>query len=219
MEIDRGSLLDLLKSRAKYIKGSIDTVVSALALLSFVISVILSGVADAGIITKLIVIFTGLGYAAVFVWSLIHNRYSVETLFREICSCGDSHRFTLAVIKDRNRFLLKYDRRWKAWLFPYTKADTDESFFEFLRYEVGIEPLEITKRTEVDVTKESVSAGMTKEYHHTFCQISFGGRPDGNQYAFAGAKYRWFTIDQMKQNKRIMDTNSETVAYVAAEFL
>lgn len=134
-------------------------------------------------------------------------------------SCNNSHRFTLAVIKDKNHYLLKYDKRWRSWLFPYTKADTDEAFFDFLRHEVGIEPVEITKRTETDVTKESVSAGMTKTYHHTFCQVSFTGRTDKKKYVFDGTKYKWFTFDQMKQNKRIMDTNSETVDYVESLFI
>ena len=129
------------------------------------------------------------------------------------------HRFTLAVIKNENSFLLKYDERWRAWLFPYTKADNQESFFDFLRYEVGIEPQEVTKQTETDVTKESVSAGMTKTYHHTFCQVSFTGNTDKKQYSFAGTKYRWFTIDQMKQDRRIKETNSETVSYVEENFL
>lgn len=219
MEVDRGKLLDLLKRRAKYIRGNFDTVLSGIAMLSFIISVIFSGIQTAGIVTQSLVALTAVGYVAVFVWSIYHNRYSVETLFREICSCNNDHRFTLAVIKDRNRFLLKYDRRWRSWLFPYTKADNQESFFGFLRYEVGIEPLEVIKQTETDVTKESVSAGMTKTYHHTFSQISFSGKTDRKQYSFAGTKYRWFSIDEMKQNRRIVDTNSETVAYVEQHFL
>ena len=218
MEIDRGKLLDLLKRRAKYIRGHMDTVLAGLAMLSFIISVILSGIKNAGIVTKAIVALTAAGYAALFVWSLFHNHYSIETLFREICACNNNHRFTLAVIKDKNRFLLKYDRRWRAWLFPYTKADTDEAFFDFLRYEVGIEPSGIAKRTDTDVTKESVSAGMTKTYHHTFCQVSFSGNTGKKQYRFAGTKYRWFTIDQMKQDRRIEETNSETVDFVEEHF-
>lgn len=219
MDIDRGKLLDLLKRRAKYIRGHADTILSGLAMISFIISAFLSGIGNAGVVTKAIVAFTAAGYAAMFVWSLLYNHYSIETLFREICACNNNHRFTLAVIKDRNRFLLKYDKRWRSWLFPYTKADNQESFFDFLRYEVGIEPLEVIKQTEIDVTKESVSAGMTKTYHHTFCQVSFNGRTDRKQYSFAGTKYRWFTIDQMKQNRRIKNTNSETYEYVETRFL
>ncbi|MBO6131049.1 MAG: hypothetical protein J6P28_03675 [Treponema sp.] len=221
MEIDKGKLLDLLKNRAKYVRNRRDVAEGVFCLIGYIITVVIAykDIIRAAVWQKVVIAFVGCLYLLVLLHSVFTGKYSVETLFREICACNNSHSFTIAVVKDKNRFLLKYDKRWKSWLFPYTKADTDEPFLDFLRYEVGIKPVEIIKRTETDVTKESVSAGMIKTYHHKFCQIAFDGRTDKNQYAFAGTKYRWFTIDQMKQNKRIMDTNSETVSYVAAEFL
>lgn len=218
MEIDKGKLLDLLNSRSKYIRGHMDTVLAGLAMLSFIISVILSGIGSSGIVTKVLVGLTATGYAAVFAWSILHNRYSIETLFREICACNNDHRFTLAVLKDKGRFLLKYDRRWRTWLFPYTKADTDSSVLDFVRYGTGLAPSGIVRQEETDVTKHSVSAGMTKTYHHTFCEVAFTGDTSRRKFRFAGEKYKWFSIGDMKLDRRIMDTNSETVDFVERHF-
>lgn len=100
----------------------------------------------------------------------------------------------------------------------YAKTNGNNDLFDFIRCDIGFEPVEITKQFEKDETKYSVSAGMTKTYHHTFSLISFNGHTEKKAFKFNGTKYRWFSIDEMKQNKRIMDTNKETVDFVEQNF-
>lgn len=220
MEIDREKLLNLLKSRSKYIRTNKDIVEAFFCLIGYAVTIALafSDLINSKLWVKITVGLIGLLYVVLFLYTLIETHYSIETLFREICSCNNDHKFILAVFKNRGRFLLKFDRRWKTWLFPYTKADTKEALFDFITYDIGFEPLEIIREKETDVTKYSVSAGLIKTYHHTFTEVSFNGNTEKKAFKFNANKYRWFSIDEMKLNKRIMDTNKETVDFVEQNF-
>ena len=121
MNIDDGKLLDLLHKRKKHIKSHRDIIESALALASYIVSVLLSGILSADIKIKIAVAVLGFVYLLIFLASLYGTNYSAESLFNDILSCSDSHNFSLAVMKDsKGRFLLKWDKRWKTYLFPYS---------------------------------------------------------------------------------------------------
>ena len=224
MNIDDGKLLDLLHNRKKHIKTRKDVIESALALASYIVSVLLSGILTADIRIKIAVGLLGLVYLALFFASLHGTRYSVEELFADILSCSDNHSFSLAVIKDsRGRFLLKWDKRWKTHLFPFTRTketNNDAAIIEFVRTAVGIEPKGIFQQKETDVTKHSVSANMTKTYHHTFYLIDFdeAAVPKKDKFKHNGTFYRWYSIDDMKADKNMRLKNGETIAFVEKEF-
>lgn len=143
--------------------------------------------------------------------------------FNEIISCSDNHNFSLVVLKDeRGRYLLKWDNRWKTYLFPYsrTKENDKEAVFDFVRTSIGYKPLKILKTESGDFTKYSVSANMTKKYHHIFYNIAFESLSQSQKSAFKynGVKYKWLSIDELKADKNIMAKNSETVKFVEEKF-
>ena len=223
LKIDDSKLRALLESRSKYIKSHKDIIGAFMALLSYTVSVLLSGILTADTKVQIIVLVAGILYFIIFIASIHNSRYSVETLFREIVSCSEDHKFSLMVLKNTDgKYLLKYDRRWKTYLFPYTKTkeNDEKEIFEFIRISSGLSPKAILKQTETDVTKHSVSANMDKTYHHIFYQVSFDSSRKAAKKTFHhnGTKYKWFSIDEMKLNKGIVSKNIETVKFVEENF-
>ena len=221
MEINESKLRSLLSRRAKFIRTNKDIAESLLALAAYAVSVLLSGIKNADFSVKIIVAVLGFIYLVIFCFSIFRSRYSVETLFREIVSCSDSHNFSLVLLKNADgRFLLKYDKRWKTFLFPYTRTskDDEKNVFEFVKVFTGITPLSVLKKVETDVTKYSVSAQIDKSYHHTFYHLDFKTEQTKEKFKFNGVTYKWFSIDEMKQNRSILEKNNETIRFVEENF-
>ena len=161
-------------------------------------------------------------YFVVLMVIYIKSNYTYVDLFQDIEKKANGkkiHDFSLIVIKCNNKYLLRYDKRWKSYLFPYknTNKDNDpEVIKEVLAKTYGIKDAEI-KTKEDTIEKWSFSAQETKTYHHTFYFVDV---PDADfkKTKYNDEKYKWFTVDQMKRNKRMKKTNSETLTFVFENF-
>lgn len=226
MEIDEGRLQDLLYRRKRYIRSSRDIIEALTALVCYVVTVIFTfhSVREITLLEKIAGILMLIIYIVILCAAVYNSRYSVEAFLRDIIACGNDHVFSLLVIKDsRGRFLLKKDRRWKTYLFPYvrTREDGDaDSVREFVRETMGLSSVEIREIKEADFTKRSVSANMTKSYHHTFYRLGYdaGQLPEKDRFKINGTVYRWFSIDDMKDSRDMMLKNRENVSFVESHF-
>lgn len=134
--------------------------------------------------------------------------------------------FSLLVLKDnsnthKDKFLLRYDKRWKCFLFPYRKTHTENDFeyiLDYLTKTLSLNNVKIVDTKIDDVEKYSVSDEIKKTYHHTFYLIEFDACNFKNTVKLNGEKYKWFSIDEMKRNKEIELKNSETVDFVERTF-
>ena len=223
MNIDEAKLLDLLSKRAKYFKSHFDIITSFLALLSYIVTMIFTCLSIEVIPTyaKVFGIALLAFYLLLFIWTIYYSRYSLEAFYADITKCSDDHKFSLVILKDnQNRFLLKYDKRWKTYLFPYlrTTAENEKSVLNFVIKNIGFQAKRIIKELEKEETKHSVSNNMTKTYHHTFCEIEVEPFEKKNVFKFNGSKFKWFSFDEMKCDKKIMERNAETVKFVEENF-
>lgn len=223
MNIDEAKLLDLLSKRTKYFKSHFDIITSFLALFSYLVTMIFTCLSIEKIPTyaKVLGIILLFFYLALFTWTVCYSRYSVEAFYADITKCSDDHSFTLIILKDtKNRFLLKYDKRWKTYLFPYlrTTAENEKSVLNFVIKNIGFSPKRIIKELEKDETKHSVSNNMTKTYHHTFCEVETEPFGIKDVFKFNNSKFKWFSFDDMKCNKKIIARNADTVKFVEENF-
>lgn len=156
--------------------------------------------------------------------------YSPEKLYNEIIEQSErKHAFSLLIIKDNSgkffeKYLLKYDRRWKCYLFPYnaTKTDNDEEFVESIINRFTGLKCEIQEPKKIEQTKFSFSDGYEKTYTHLYYGITISVKnsilPDSNSFKIGKDKYKWFSIQEMKENSKIMERNSEVVKYISENF-
>lgn len=134
--------------------------------------------------------------------------------------------FSLLVCEDKNfhkeQFLLKYDKRWKCYLFPYLRTKKENNNEYIINYCLETLNLNnfILNKTKIDnIEKYSVSDKITKKYCHTFYFCEFDSQKSFKRYKHKivkinGEKYRWFSISEMKLNKNIMSKNEETVRFI-----
>ena len=224
MQIDEGKLQDILSRRKVHIKSYGTVIEASFAFISYIVSILLSGVLSADLKMQVAVGILTLAYIFVFYLSIRGSRYSVEALYNDIVSSTDIHAFSLLVIEDgHGRFLLKKNNRWKTFLFPFAhskESDDSESILSFAQKTLGLRSPSVRKQIETDITKHSVSSNMSKTYHHTFYQISFdeADLPQKTTFRLNGEKYRWFTIEEMKSDRDMLLKNKETIDFIQKNF-
>lgn len=224
MNINEGKLQDILSRRKSHIKSHATIVEASFAFLSYIVSILLSGVLSADTKMKVAVGIITIAYIVVFYLSIRGSKYSVQELYNDIVSAADIHAFSLLVIKDSHgRFLLKKNNRWKTFLLPFshTKENEDSaSILNFTKETIGVPAPSIQKQLETDITKHSVSSNMSKTYHHTFYQISFDEKalPQKKTFRVNGEKYRWYSIEDMKADHDMMLKNKETIDFIEKNF-
>lgn len=234
--LEENALLDLLHKRAHHIKTRAHSWETLLCFIGYVASVLLADIKTLPSKTQLIIVIIGFLYLAVFIASLYGSHYSVDAFYQDIVRAGEDHNFSLILLKDRsgnfpNRYLMKKDKRWNCYLFPYLRTlnekDRDyESVLHFLEDTLRISnhSYEFTETKEADFTKASVSSNMTKTYHHTFYQFlcDIASNPQLNKknaIHIDGQTYKWLSIDDMKNDRRMMEYNRDNITYVEKQFV
>ena len=108
MNINEQKLQDILSRRKSHIKSHATIVEASFAFLSYIVSILLSGVLSADTKMKVAVGIITIAYIVIFYLSIRGSKYSVQELYNDIVSAADIHAFSLLVIKDSHgRFLLK----------------------------------------------------------------------------------------------------------------
>ncbi len=173
------------------------------------------------------VFFVYLVFQIVKIIQFFKNKYSVEDLFYDLKQLQNTvSQYSLHIIKSdigiyKNCFLLKYDKRWKCYLLPYTKSAEDEKN-DHERVESCVSKNLSIDKNFIDVnliktekyTKYSYSNERTKNYQHRFYEItilSIINKSNKKSFKINNAKYKWFSIEDMKNNKKIMERNKDVI--------
>ena len=130
------------------------------------------------------------------------------------------HDFSLVAIQNsENKFLQLYDERWESWLFPYFRYDPEDnkSFVskktsELLGFDVSPEFV-----VTAEHCKYSVSDDCYKIYKHRLYSIKIKELPANMkqlEFELNGRKCSWMSVEEMAENERIMEVNSDIVAFV-----
>lgn len=228
LNIEEWKLKDLIFRRKKHIKSFSSLIENILCVIGFITSILLSNIMTAPLYVKIGIGIIGVIYLIAFSFNLYGSNYSVEAFFNDICSVAENkHNFSLILLKDNSgtfpeQYILRYDKRWKCWLFPYFRtSENDKKSVENHLFNIGIKDFNIEKIKEQDFTKYSVSANLSKTYHHTFYLVSFdASKTFANNRAFKiiREKYRWYSTKEMKENKKMYKRNSENIIYVEKNF-
>lgn len=147
-----------------------------------------------------------------------HDLKKIMQLVAEITT-GTLHEFSLiAITNPEEKYLLKYDERWKCWLFPYVRSEDNnlenvEAYIEeLLKIELPVEYVAVAKHC-----KYSVSDEVYKIYNHKLYRAKMYTIPEGMQnetFQIGEKQYRWMSIEEMKQDDCIMKENDDVVAFV-----
>lgn len=120
----------------------------------------------------------------------------------------------VALIKKDNKYLQYYDNRWDSYLFVNYKMLDNFKDNDLKKYidTLLMTNCEVKYITDIVHTKYSVSHKTMKEYHHYFYSVNCN--INSNNFKINDIEYKWFTMEELKNNKRIMEVNSDIVSIV-----
>ena len=132
---------------------------------------------------------------------------------------GTTHDFSLLAIKnDDGKYLLKYDRRWACWLFPYTRStDANKENVDNFASELFQKEVSTVYVTQATHCKYSVSDDVYKIYNHKLYQVQLSVIPEymsPDYFSVDGTEYKWMSFKEMENDDIIMEKNDEVVAFV-----
>ncbi|MDO4996683.1 MAG: hypothetical protein Q4E69_05845, partial [Bacilli bacterium] len=113
-------------------------------------------------------------------------------------------------IKNNNKYLQYYDKRWDSLLFINMKLYgefTDKDIINYVENTLDKKVIKCTFIKNIIHSKYSVSHKEVREYNHYFYLVNL------DNYDFLD-NYKFFSIDELKNNKRIMEVNSDIVSFI-----
>lgn len=129
----------------------------------------------------------------------------------------------IIIIKNKkNEYLQYFDKNWNSYLFMNCKVDNSsdnnliiEKIEKVFKVDsIYIKCLFVGEKTH---TKFSESAKKEKEYTHYFYKIELLGDLDiydKKEFMVDDIEYKWFSYDELMNDKRIQKVNSDIVGYV-----
>lgn len=116
----------------------------------------------------------------------------------------------IIIIKNNNKYLQYFDERWDSYLFPNMKLYenfTDIDIIDFVEKTLNKKVINCRFIKNILHSKYSVSHKEIREYNHYFYLV------DLDNYDFNDT-YNFLSIDELKNNKRIMEVNSDIVSFI-----
>lgn len=133
------------------------------------------------------------------------------------------HRHAILIIQNnKNEYLQYYDDRWNSYLFLNCKLQKDFTTKDILnqlteQLNINVDKIECIYITDKIHTKHSESANIDKEYHHYFFKIIINSLPNefkNKKLKYNGIDFQWFSMQELEEDKRIQEVNSDIVGYV-----
>lgn len=145
----------------------------------------------------------------------------------------ESHH-SIAVIKDTynkfsNRYLVYDDLRWNCLLFlnykkvSDRKEEVEKSIKEHISRDlkINIADMEVKEVTSEIQRKRSEPDKVEKNYFHTYYSAEIKEFPEklkADSFEIDGRKYYWMTINELEQDKEVIEKNSDVLGVVKGFF-
>lgn len=129
-------------------------------------------------------------------------------------------RHSIIIIQNsKNEYLQYFDKEWESYLFLNCKLPNGEDRVAVINkisedLEVEKEFIEVTYCTLKKHKKFSQRAKHEKEYVHYFYKAKIDKQLEDAQFTIKGVNYKWFSYDELMQDKRIQEVNSDIVQFV-----
>lgn len=243
IKLDEANLRSLLNSKKNVIERFPIPLEGFFAATAFLFSLLTIGKGESNQTYNPVMVATFWIFLAIYIALLavrsirgIKTRCTVETLYNDILNLGKERDYALIAIRSTglphpNSFILKYDVRWKCFLFPAISIEdelskADESFkpiedriVEYLatHFDLHVEKKAVEFLGIKEQTMFYVPDQVEKTYQHHYYKVDIAeceGILKRKNFKGGGEKFRWFTIPQMHRNKRIKELNIKTVEAV-----
>ena len=114
----------------------------------------------------------------------------------------------IIVIKNNNRYLQYYDLRWDSYLFLNCKL-LDNNMLEIVTDFVS-KSLNIDKKY---IKVKYIDFKVHKKFSES-AKVEVLDNLPSNDFIINNIQYKWFTYNELLNNKRIMTVNSDIVGFI-----
>lgn len=217
LNISNDSLRQLLEEKRDFIGGDL------IAYISLFITVFTSAINYYENIWALLFFSVLTLWSGLLCWKHAKHRYNHQKLYVDIQKLDlELHRFSLIAIRDSfnkypNKFLLRYDEKWDCYLLPYFRTlETTDNIIQGLEgmLKVSIDASSLTFKSRDTYLKYSPADERNKQYCHSFFYLShlqFQKIHKQKEFTIEDNKFKWFTLDEMRNDKNIMSKNEDVV--------
>lgn len=130
----------------------------------------------------------------------------------------------IIVIKnDKGEYLQVFDKKWDSYLFINCKVNNEKDIIKIekeINDKLGIKSANIIYKFDKIHTKFSVSDKIMKEYHHYFYKVIVKEFPKfmvNKSFKNNNFIFKWFTFDELLNDKKIKEVNSDIVNFIKME--
>lgn len=127
----------------------------------------------------------------------------------------------IIVIKNKKEEYLQYfDEDWDSYLFLNCKIENESDTKKIeneMASKLKVNKCNIIYKFDKIHTKFSQRDKIEKEYHHYFFEVVIeepNNEMCNKEFELDGIKFKWYTYDELLQDKRIQEVNSDIVGYI-----
>ena len=132
---------------------------------------------------------------------------------------GRSNHAIIIIKNNNNEYLQCYELNWKSYLFLNCKVK-DENDLEPLKTcikeKLGVEPQNITYLFNKIHSKYSVKHQKMREYEHYFYLVDIDTKTleAKKEFELNDNKFKWFRMEELENDSRIQEVNSDIVKFI-----
>ena len=132
---------------------------------------------------------------------------------------GRSNHAIIIIKNNNNEYLQCYESSWKSYLFLNCKVK-DENDLEPLKTcikeKLGVEPQNITYLFNKIHSKYSVKHQKMREYEHYFYLVDIDTKTleAKKEFELNDNKFKWFRMEELENDSRIQEVNSDIVKFI-----
>ena len=231
LNIDDNSLHDLLQSKKEYIGGSwINGILNTIGGISLALAVYSAKIEF--LLIDVLLYFMALGIGIFGIYQIIKysgkRAYDFEKLYEDIKKLNtfDNQYSLVAILNDfegesSNKVLLKYfPNNWNTYMFlSYRSAPENDknNVISRVAKSLKIEKKHIKAEflTEIpNQQKYSPDRKLVRPYHNKYYKVSICEFPEflkQHEFTLEGIKYKWMTIDEMREDNQIQANNADVL--------
>lgn len=125
------------------------------------------------------------------------------------------HKHTILIIKNKDKYLQYFDKKWNSYLFLNTKVENsvnEEEIKKHIKKLFNVDNISLEYKFDKVHSKYSPTANKEKTYHHYFYKVNIN--LEDNDFKINDIDYKWFTMDELETDKRIQEINSDIVSFI-----
>lgn len=125
------------------------------------------------------------------------------------------HKHTILIIKNKDKYLQYFDKKWNSYLFLNTKVENnvnEDELKKYIKKIFNVDYISLEYKFDKVHSKYSPTANKEKTYHHYFYLVK-ANIPE-EDFTMDNINYKWLSMNYLETDKKIQEMNSDIVSFI-----